>query len=141
METTLAYSGGRLVILNERLTQFTDSGSKYDTPLAAIREASVTQRSLFRHPRIGLIFAVVLIIPSAWYAVTRLPRAPVALLIRGLGLASLFGFAFGVWGLYDVLTSPREFTLRLLTSAGARELYLPGVNPAELERFVDGLPH
>jgi hypothetical protein len=138
MEKTLTYSEGRLVASNGQLAFFAGDRLIFDAPLAEITNAQVIERSSFKHPRIGLAFALALLVSSAWYGSTVVDKEPAALLIKGPGLAALFGVAFGGWGLYEVLTSPRVLTLRLSTTAGDREFQLPGANRAELSRMVDG---
>lgn len=139
MNRTLPYNAGRLVASQGRILVFAGDQATHDIPLTQIRGATVIERTSFRHPRLGLAFALTLLIPSAWLLATKYLDAPVALLIKGPGLAVLFGLAFGGWALYELWSSPRIMSLRIQTNAGTQELILPGASRAELDEFVGEL--
>jgi hypothetical protein len=115
---------------------FAGDQATHDIPLTQIRGATVIERKSFRHPWLGLAFALALLIPSAWLVATKYLDAPVALLIKGPGLAALFGLAFGGWALFELCSAPRIISLRIQTNAGTQELILPGASRAELDEFV-----
>jgi hypothetical protein len=80
-----------------------------------------------------------MLVPSAWLIATKYLNAPMALLIKGPGLAALFGLAFGGWALFELYSSPRIKSLQIETNAGSQELILPGASRAELDEFVGEL--
>ena len=107
-----------------------------DVRQTLVLHANVVERSSYRHPWLGLAFALALLIPSTWLVAVKYIHVPEVLLVRGQGLAVLFGLVFGLWGLYEILAAPRVTTLRIEDDGRARELALPGATRAEAEEFV-----
>ena len=136
MNRTLTYSNGRLAASPGHLVLFVGDQLTHDIPLTQIRAANVVERNSYRHPWLGLAFALALLIPSTWLVAVKYIHVPEVLLVRGLGLAVLFGLVFGLWGLYEILTAPRVTTLRIEGDGRARELAIPGATRAEAEEFV-----
>jgi hypothetical protein len=138
-QSDLSYSGGRLVAVDRLIRHFIGDRVRCEIPLAEIYSAEVTERSSFRHPWLGLAFAVALIVPSAWLLITRYVNAPVGLVIRGPGLAVVCGLLFGAWGLYQLLSAERLISVRLQTRDGRVEMPLPGATREQADAFVADL--
>ena len=135
MDRTISYTEGQLIVSADRLTLIRGKQTAFSTPLQEIREFAIEDAKAFSHPRLGFAFALALLVPAGWLLVTALQGAPGILFTR-LGSGVLLGIGFGGWVLYEVLTSPRIYWLRVRTTGGGQRLALPGVSPAELEKLV-----
>lgn len=136
MNKTIQFDTGRLEASNGRIRLFIADQVRREIPLSQLGSAAVIERISFRHPRLGLAFALVLLFSSAWFIVTKYLNAPGALLIRGLGLATLFAGVFGAWALYELVSAPRVVSVRLETNEGPVDLALPGANRLEVDEFL-----
>ena len=136
MDSALPYTEGQLLVSADRLTLIRGNRTAFSTALHEIRDVAIEQAKAFSHPRLGVAFALALLVPAGWLLVTALQAALGVLLVTRLGGAVLLGIVFGGWVLYEVLTSPRICWLRVRTAGGGQRLALPGVSRAELEELV-----
>jgi hypothetical protein len=136
MDRVLSYTEGQLIVSADHLTQMRGKRTVYSTPLQEIREVAVEDATAFSHPRLGIAFALALLVPAGWLVVTALQGAPGVLLVTRLGGAVLLGIGFGGWVLYEIVTSPRICWLRVGMAGSGQRLALPGVSRAELEELV-----
>jgi uncharacterized membrane protein YqjE len=130
-EGELTWSGDRLALVRGRREVFA-------VPLAEIRAVAVEEAKAFRRPWLGLAFALLLLVACGWGVLTALQAAP-GMLVGHVGVALLFGAAFGLWVLYEVLNSPRICWLRLTTARARPRLALPGVSRQQVEEFAEAL--
>ena len=136
MDSVLSYAEGQLLVSADRLTLIRGKRTAFSTSLQEVRDVAIEHAKAFSHPRLGLAFALALLLPAGWLLLTALQGAPGVLFVTRLGGGVLLGIGFGGWVLYEVLTSPRIYWLRVRTTGGGERLALPGVSPAELEKLV-----
>ena len=136
MDIVLSYTEGQLIVSADHLTLMRGKRTVFSTPLEQIREVAVEDAKAFAHPRLGVAFALALLVPAGWLVVTALQGAPGVLFVTRLGGAVLLGIGLAGLVLYEVLTSPRICWLRVRTAGGGQRLALPGVSRAELEELV-----
>jgi hypothetical protein len=139
MDIVLSYTEGQLIVSADHLTLMRGKRTVFSTPLEQIREVAVEDAKAFAHPRLGVAFALALLVPAGWLLVTALQGAPGVLLLPRLASAVLLGIGLGGWVLYEILTSPRICWLRVGAAGGGQRLALPGVSRAELEELASML--
>jgi hypothetical protein len=140
MDRSLDYTKGRLELTDGWLTLYRGRRRVAAIPRSSIRTATVEERTSFRHPLLGAVFAVALLVPSVGVLVAILAWGNLgALVFLRLGVAVLFGIGLGSWLLYDLLTSPRICWLRIGSQSGVHWLALPGVSRPELEELAAAL--
>jgi hypothetical protein len=136
MDRAVSYTEGQLIVSADRLTLTRGNRPAFSAPLQEIRDVAIEHAKAFSHPRLGVAFALALLVPAGWLLVTALQGAPGVLFVTRLGEAVLLGLGLAGLVLYEVLTSPRICWLRVRTAGGGQRLALPGVSRAELEELV-----
>lgn len=119
-----------LLILNENSVVTTT------IELANVANMRVERHHSFRHRGLGMIAALLLLIPSLWSLMTTIAAGNWAVLGTHLGLAILFGLLFGTLFLYGVLSSEYIPWLRVAQNGVEKLIPLPGTQNLEVERFL-----
>jgi hypothetical protein len=147
MDSTLvasaSYRDGSVVLTRSHLLFLRPDGTvRLAFTLEHISDAAVEYEHSFRHRNLGLLFAVALFGLSGVLLggfqggdLTRLPRA-----MGKIGIGSLFAFLFGMLFLVGVVRSRRVHWLCFRYAGVRRQIDLPGVVVAELQKIVTLLP-
>jgi hypothetical protein len=140
MDRVLAYAEGHLQVAGGFLTLHRGRRKAVAVRLSDVRSATVEERKAFRHPLLGLIFALALLLPAVGTLAAVLAQGNLAALEPlKLGAAVVFAVIVGSWVLYEVITSPRVCWLRIRSAGGEQRLALPGVSRPELEELAAAL--
>jgi hypothetical protein len=140
MANVLFHEEGRLEVAAGLFTAYHRNGKGKALPLRQIRTVTVEEGKAFRHPLLGLAFALALLLPSAGALVALLGRGGLAALLAfRLGAALALGLGLGGVVLWEVLASPRVCWLRVRCQRGGQRIPVPGVSRAELEDFAQAL--
>jgi hypothetical protein len=85
MERAVSYTEGQLTVAADRLTLTRGNRTAFSAPFQEIRDVAIEHAKAFSHPRLGVAFALALLVPAGWLLMTALQGAPGVLFVTRLG--------------------------------------------------------
>ena len=136
---SLIYDRGYVAMTDTHLLVVEDSVVAEFLAFEHLAKVSTEEAHSFRHRIMGIVAALILLIPSVVVLSAAAARGNPAILGFKIGMGAVFGFCFGLLFLWGICRSRRICWMCVRYANAIKLIPLPGVERERLEQFVQVL--